>query len=110
MLSKRFLLVSTHALPLVLRSFSSKSPVTNETIHMKVHGIPLCMPSVAATYMGHVVVGVIYDCHRNEMFTAVRGRGAYLDGKPIAVGAEKDLGDATIAMGSPPYVCLKRDV
>ena len=46
-----------------------------------VHGMPLCMPSVAATYKGKVVVGVIYDPHRDEVFSAVRGRAAYMNEK-----------------------------
>lgn len=67
-----------------------------------VHGMPLCMPSVAAVYKGMVMVGVIYDCHRDETFTAIRGRGAKLNGNSITVGAQETLGDAVIAMGSPP--------
>ena len=67
-----------------------------------VHGMPLCMPSIAATYNGQVLVGVIYDCHRDELFTAIRGRGAFLNGAPIHVGAQETLGDAIVAMGSPP--------
>jgi len=69
-----------------------------------VHGMPLCMPSVAATYNGQVVVGVIYDCHRDELFTAVKGRGAYMNGERISVGPQETIGDAIIAMGSPPAV------
>jgi myo-inositol-1(or 4)-monophosphatase len=69
-----------------------------------VHGMPLCMPSVAATYKGQVMVGVIYDCHRDELFTAVRGQGAYLNGETISVGAQETIGDAIVAMGSPPAV------
>lgn len=67
-----------------------------------VHGMPLCMPSVAATQHGRVMVGVIYDCHRDELFTAIRGRGAFLNGQPITVGQQETLGDAIVAMGSPP--------
>lgn len=67
-----------------------------------VHGMPLCMPSVAATYKGEVMVGVIYDCHRDELFTAVRGRGAYMNGERIHVGKQETIGDAIVAMGSPP--------
>uniref|UniRef100_A0A7S2W9W7 Inositol-1-monophosphatase n=1 Tax=Eucampia antarctica TaxID=49252 RepID=A0A7S2W9W7_9STRA len=67
-----------------------------------VHGMPLCMPSVACAYKGQVVVGVIYDPHRDEMFTAIRGQGAQLNGKPIHVGQQDDIGDAIVAMGSPP--------
>lgn len=67
-----------------------------------VHGMPLCMPSVAATYNGEVMVGVIYDCHRDELFTAISGRGAFLNGEKITVGSQATLGDAIVAMGSPP--------
>lgn len=69
-----------------------------------VHGMPLCMPSVAATYRGEVMVGVIYDCHRDELFTAVKGRGAFLNGDRINVGPQSSIGDAIVAMGSPPAV------
>jgi len=68
----------------------------------QVHGMPLCMPSIAATYRGEVVVGVIYDCHRDEIFAAIKGRGAFMNGEPITVGPQEDIGDAAVAMGSPP--------
>uniref|UniRef100_A0A7S2U633 Inositol-1-monophosphatase n=1 Tax=Attheya septentrionalis TaxID=420275 RepID=A0A7S2U633_9STRA len=67
-----------------------------------VHGMPLCMPSIAVAYKGTVVVGVIYDPHRDEAFTAVKGQGAYLNGTPIKVGEQDVIGDAIVAMGSPP--------
>lgn len=67
-----------------------------------VHGMPLCMPSVAVAYKGEVVVGVIHDPHRSETFTAVRGRGAHLNGASVRVGEQSDIGDAIVAMGSPP--------
>ena len=64
--------------------------------------MPLCMPSVAATYNGQVMVGVIFDPHREELFHAVRGRGSFLNGERIHVGEQETIGDAIIAMGSPP--------
>lgn len=67
-----------------------------------VHGMPLCMPSIAATYKGQVMVGVIFDPHRKELFTAIKGRGAYMNGIPIHVGVQSILGDAIVAMGAPP--------
>jgi myo-inositol-1(or 4)-monophosphatase len=67
-----------------------------------VHGMPLCMPSVAACYKGQVVCGVIYDCHRDELFTATKGQGAFMNGVSIQVGQQQVLGDAIVAMGSPP--------
>ena len=67
-----------------------------------VHGMPLCMPSVAATYQGEVIVGVIYDCHRDELFTAIKDKGAFMNGERIQVGLQETIGDAVVAMGSPP--------
>lgn len=67
-----------------------------------VHGMPLCMPSVAVAYKGEVMVGVIHDPHRQETFTAVKGRGAFMNGDRIKVGEQKTIGDAIVAMGSPP--------
>ena len=67
-----------------------------------VHGMPLNMPSIAAAYKGTVVVGVIYDPHRDELFTATKAGGSFLNGKPIKVGDQSELGDAVVAMGSPP--------
>lgn len=70
-----------------------------------VHGIPLCMPSVAVAYHGRVVVGVIYDPHRDELFSAIRGQGAYLNqDRLIKVGLQDSIGDAVVAMGSPPGI------
>jgi myo-inositol-1(or 4)-monophosphatase len=67
-----------------------------------VHGMPLSAPSVAVAYKGEVVAGVIYDPHRDELFTATRGYGAYLNSQPIRVGDTRTLSEAVIAMGSPP--------
>ncbi|CAB9514799.1 Inositol-1-monophosphatase [Seminavis robusta] len=67
-----------------------------------VHGMPLNCPSVAASFNGEVVVGVIFDPYRDELFTAVKGRGAQMNGEPISVGKQDCIGDAIVAMGSPP--------
>lgn len=64
-------------------------------------GIPLNMPSIAAAYNGEVVVAVLNDPHRDELFTAVRGQGAFLNGQPIQVGEQEVLGDAIVGMESP---------
>lgn len=67
-----------------------------------VHGMPLCMPSIACAYKGHVVAAVIFDVHRNEMFSATRGGGAFVNGEKMKVGGQSQLSDAVVAMGSPP--------
>mmetsp|Transcript_26691 Transcript_26691/g.49543 ORF Transcript_26691/g.49543 Transcript_26691/m.49543 type:complete len:341 (-) Transcript_26691:468-1490(-) len=67
-----------------------------------VNGIPLCMPSIAVAFRGEVVVGVIYDPHRDELFSAMKGHGAYMNEEAIKVGLQDTIGDAVVAMGSPP--------
>ena len=50
---------------------------------------------------GTLVAGVIYDPMRDEMFTAERGRGARLNGKPIHVSRIAVLAEALLATGFP---------
>jgi myo-inositol-1(or 4)-monophosphatase len=47
------------------------------------------------------MAAVIYDPMRDELFTAERGRGAYLNGRPIRVSRTPELGEALIATGFP---------
>ncbi len=50
---------------------------------------------------GKLVAAVIYDPMREELFTAERGRGALLNGKPMRVSRTPDLGEALVATGFP---------
>lgn len=86
--------------PILQQTIVTITPVDGTTNF--VSGMPLCMPSVAVAYKGEVVVGVIYDPHRDEMFTACKGQGAYMNGEIMRVGEQADIGDAVVAMGSPP--------
>lgn len=46
---------------------------------------------------GVIKAGAIYDFYHDELFHAVKGRGAYLNNQPISVGTQKDFTQATIA-------------
>ena len=48
-------------------------------------GIPYYCVSLALLQSGRVELGLVYDPVRDECFTAQHGRGAWLDGKPLAV-------------------------
>lgn len=50
---------------------------------------------------GTLVAGVIYDPMQDELFSAERGRGAHLDGKPISVSRIPELAESLIATGFP---------
>jgi myo-inositol-1(or 4)-monophosphatase len=56
---------------------------------------------LAPEHDGPIVAGVIYDPMRDELFTAERGKGAFLNGKPIHVSSVPELGDALVATGFP---------
>jgi myo-inositol-1(or 4)-monophosphatase len=52
---------------------------------------------------GSLVAAVIYDPMRNELFTAERGRGATLNGKPVRVSRIGHLAEALLATGFPSH-------
>lgn len=66
-----------------------------------VHGFPFYSISIALAYRGQVIVGVIYDPSRDELFLAERGKGAYVHGRKMQVSAEATLQDSLIATGFP---------
>jgi myo-inositol-1(or 4)-monophosphatase len=58
-------------------------------------------PGLAADEDGEMVAGVIYDPLRDEMFSAARGEGAFLNGKKMHVSTAKLLQESLIATGFP---------
>ena len=52
---------------------------------------------------GEIVMGIIYDPFREETFYAEKGKGAFLNGKPIHVSDAENLGKTMIAFGTAPY-------
>ncbi|WP_030458049.1 inositol monophosphatase family protein [Kitasatospora sp. NRRL B-11411] len=63
------------------------------------YGLPSWAVSVAAELDGEAVVGVVYVPARGELFQAVRGGGATLDGRPLAVRPAPAWGQALVATG-----------
>ena len=65
------------------------------------HGIPHFAISIALEREGTIVAGLIYNPIHDEMFTAERGKGAYLNDKRIRVAVRKQLAEAVFACGLP---------
>ena len=65
------------------------------------YGIPFYCTSVALRQNDEIVLGVIYDPVHDECFSAAKGEGARLNGKPVSVSAQDDLSMALVAMGFP---------
>ncbi|MEI0739592.1 inositol monophosphatase family protein [Paenibacillus sp. JTLBN-2024] len=66
-----------------------------------VHGFPFFSVSIALAHKGEVIVGVIYDPSRDEMFVAEKGKGAYVHGKRMQVSGEAKLEESLLATGFP---------
>ncbi len=63
------------------------------------HGFPFYCVSIGLEIDGDLVLGVVYDPVRDELFSAVRGGGAYLNGRPLTVSSETNPGNAMLATG-----------
>jgi len=66
-----------------------------------VHGFPFFSVSIALAHRGQVIVGVVYDPSRDELFVAERGKGAYVHGRRMQVSGEKTLAQSLVATGFP---------
>lgn len=65
------------------------------------HGFPQYCISIALQQKGVLTQAVIYDPVRNDLFTATKGRGAFLNDKRIRVSNRSKLQDSLIATGFP---------
>jgi len=65
------------------------------------HGFPQYCVSIALQHKGHVTQGVVYDPVRNDLFTATRGRGAFLNDHRMRVSRRQHLKDCLIGTGFP---------
>jgi myo-inositol-1(or 4)-monophosphatase len=66
-----------------------------------IHGLPFFSVSIALAHRGEVIVGVVYDPSRDELFVAEKGKGAYVHGKRMNVSTEERLEDSLVATGFP---------
>jgi myo-inositol-1(or 4)-monophosphatase len=65
------------------------------------HGFPQYCVSIALQHKGQITQAVIYDPVRNDLFTATRGRGAFLNDRRIRVGRRQHIRDCLIGTGFP---------
>lgn len=65
------------------------------------HAIPQFAISIALEREGQVVAALIYNPATSEMFTAEKGKGAFVNDRRLRVSARRTLGDAVVATGIP---------
>ena len=63
------------------------------------YGIPHFCVSIALRFMGEIIVGVIYDPMREEIWATQKGGQSTLNGKPVRVSERADLAEAVISVG-----------
>jgi myo-inositol-1(or 4)-monophosphatase len=66
-----------------------------------IHGFPQYAVSIALRHKDTLTQAVIYDPTKNELFTATRGRGAYLDDRRIRVSKRTQLAETLVGTGFP---------
>ena len=65
------------------------------------HGLPIFCSSLALEIDGVPEIAAVYDPTRKELFTAERGGGAFLNGRPLRVSSAATLVDAMLVTGFP---------
>ncbi len=71
------------------------------------HCLPIFCVSIGVEFKGELVAGAIYNPSADEMFTAEKGGGAYLNGKKIHVSSTDTLINSLLVTGFP-YNCLRK--
>src|SRR5690349_6453387 len=66
-----------------------------------IHGFPVYCVSIALSVRGKIEQAVIYDPSRNDLFTATKGRGAYMNERRIRVSKRTKLSECLISTGFP---------
>ena len=79
-------------------SFWILDPVDGTTNLM--HDYQHSVVSLALYCQGEIVMGIVYDPFREEVFSAVKGEGSFLNGQPIHVSSAEKLSDTMIGLGT----------
>jgi myo-inositol-1(or 4)-monophosphatase len=69
--------------------------------HNFMHGIPHWSISIALEQKGTIIAGLVYDCTKNEMFTAEKGTGAWLRNKRLRVSGRNNMESCMVSYGQP---------
>ncbi|MGB5873919.1 MAG: inositol monophosphatase family protein [Bacteroidota bacterium] len=73
------------------------------------HRVPVYCVTIAVEHKGEIVAGVVYDPNLDELFTAEKGSGAYLNGKRLKVSETSELIDGLLVTGFPYDIARNPD-
>lgn len=66
-----------------------------------IHGYPVFSISIALEFNREIIMGVIFDPLREEIFTAEKGKGAFLNGRQLKVSGVTNLANGLVTTGFP---------
>jgi len=72
------------------------------------HGVPHFAISIGLEHESEIICGIIYDPIKDEMFTAEKGQGSYVNNQRMRVSSRSKLKDCMIFTGGPRYVSDNR--
>lgn len=67
-----------------------------------IHDFPFYSISIGLMLNGDICQAVVYDPHRDELFTSSKGRGAYLNDRRLRVSSQTELSSSLLTTGFPP--------
>jgi len=73
------------------------------------HGIPHFGISIGLEHNGEIIAGIVFDPIKNELFSAAKGKGSYLNNQRIRASARKNLKDCIVFTGGPKFNSPNRE-
>lgn len=67
------------------------------------HGFPVFCVTLGLAYRDEVIAGVVFDPTRQELYSAEKGAGAFLDGRRLHVSKTATIAESLLATGFPPF-------
>lgn len=68
-----------------------------------IHGLPIYAISIGLEFNNEIILGVVYEINKDEMFYATKNGGAYLNDRKISCTQTENLKDTLVATGFPYY-------
>ncbi len=68
-----------------------------------IHGLPIYAISIGLEYNNEIILGVVYEINKDEMFYATKNGGAFLNEQKISCTTTNNLKDTLVATGFPYY-------
>ncbi len=73
------------------------------------HGLPVFCVTIGIEHQGEIIAGVVYDPNQDVLYTAEKGKGAYMNGRRMSVSTTGKLIDSLLMTGFPYDIAKNPD-